>query len=195
MGTASARGHEAAPGRAASWRVVRSLRDREPAPWANGLGSTTELVGLDESVPGLNRDGRRWKLSVANLERPADFSPLPGLQRTFVPVGASVSLEVDGRLHLLGDGVPLRFDGGAVTALVGLDAPCNAVNLMAESAEFDLRVVAAAADAPSAFALIALADSQRVSRFDLLVPGGTLRDEDLPASLGALVTRPSTPRA
>ncbi|WP_282851914.1 HutD family protein [Gulosibacter sediminis] len=175
--------------------MVRSLCDREPAPWANGLGSTTELVGLDENVPGIDRAGGRWKLSVADLERPADFSPLPGLQRTFVPVGASVSLEVDGRLHLLGDGVPLHFDGGSATALIGLDAPCNAVNLMAESAEFDLRVVAAAADAPGAFALIALAESERVSRFDLLVPGGALDDEDLPASLGALITRPSIPRA
>jgi environmental stress-induced protein Ves len=175
--------------------VARSLRDREPAPWANGLGSTTELVGLDESVPGVDRAGGRWKLSVANLERPANFSTLPGLQRTFVPVGASVSLEVDGRLHLLGDAVPLRFDGGSVTSLVGLDAPCNAVNLMAESAEFDLRVVTVAADAPGAFALIALTGSELVSRFDLLVPGGDLGDEALPAKLGAIVTRPATSRA
>ncbi|UQN15156.1 HutD family protein [Gulosibacter sp. ACHW.36C] len=167
--------------------MIRSLRDRKSTPWANGLGSTTELVGLDEEVPGIDRDGRRWKLSVADLEQPADFSPLPGLQRTFVPVGASVSLEVDGRLHRVDDCVPLRFDGGATTVLVTLDAPCNAVNLMAERAELDLQVAASAADAPGAFALIALTDSERVSRFDLLVPGGDLSDEDLPESLGALV--------
>ena len=180
-------GAEGALGGPGGWRVSRSLRDRESAPWANGLGSTTELVGLDEEVPGIDRDGRRWKLSVADLEQPADCSPLPGLHRTFVPVGASVSLEVDGRVHRVGDGVPLRFGGGAATALVALGAPCNAVNLMAESANFDLRVVTSAADAPGAIALIALADSELVSRFDLLVPDGSLGNGDLPASLGAIV--------
>lgn len=75
--------------------LVTRHRDRSPVRWANGAGTTVELVALEESAdltPGLPR----WRLSVASLERPAPFSPLPGLHRRFLPVGGDVVLTVDG---------------------------------------------------------------------------------------------------
>ncbi|MDN5661683.1 MAG: HutD family protein, partial [Brevibacterium aurantiacum] len=76
--------------------VITSFDDLEPVPWANGAGETTELVSLIQSQ-ALTPNLRRWRLSIARLDRPAAFSPLPGLARTFLPIGAEVALEIDGQ--------------------------------------------------------------------------------------------------
>lgn len=112
-------------------RVITSFDDLEPVPWANGAGETTELVSLTDSqvlTPAL----RRWRLSIARLDRPAEFSPLPGMARTFLPTGAEVVLEIDGHRHPVTPAEPALFRGEQKVSLVGLGAPCFALNLMVE---------------------------------------------------------------
>ena len=109
-------------------RALVSFADRDPVPWANGAGQTTELVSLTESAqltPGL----RPWRLSIARLERVGPFSALPGMARTFLP-NAEVALDIDGHVHSVPAFRPERFHGGQNVSLVDLVEPCFAVNLM-----------------------------------------------------------------
>lgn len=113
---------------------IASHADQPATPWANGAGSTVELVSLDESAaltPGLPA----WRLSIASLERPAAFSVLPGMRRIFRPIGSDVVLDTDGRRFAIADGQACVFDGAAVTELITLPRPCHAVNLMITAAE------------------------------------------------------------
>lgn len=112
-------------------RVITSFDDLEPVPWANGAGETTELVSLTDSQ-ALTPDRLRWRLSIARLDRPAEFSPLPGLARTFLPIGAEVVLEIDGQVQSVTPAVPARFRGEQKVSLVGLEDPCFALNLMVD---------------------------------------------------------------
>ncbi|WP_309131899.1 HutD family protein [Brevibacterium sp.] len=110
-------------------RVLRNFDDLTPVPWANGAGETTELISLTESetiTPGR----RPWRLSVARLERTGPFSSLPGMARTFLPVGAEVTLEIDGQVQRVLQTEPARFTGDQDVALVDLPVPCFALNLM-----------------------------------------------------------------
>ena len=111
--------------------VISSFDDHSPVPWANGAGETTELVSLAVSA-ALTPALPRWRLSVARLERSAAFSPLPGLDRTFLPVGAEVVLDIDGQLHRVTPAEPARFGGEQSVSLVELESPCFALNLMVE---------------------------------------------------------------
>lgn len=114
--------------------VITSFDDLEPAPWANGAGETTELVSLTYSQV-LTPTLRRWRLSIARLDRPAEFSPLPGMARTFLPTGAGVVLEIDGHVHSVTPTEPATFRGEQKVSLVELEEPCFAVNLMVEDDE------------------------------------------------------------
>ncbi len=110
-------------------RALKTFDEIPPVPWANGAGETTELISLTESeqlTPGL----RPWRLSVARLERTGPFSSLPGMARTFLPVGAEVALEIDGRVHRVTRAEPARFGGDQDVSLVDLPVPCFALNLM-----------------------------------------------------------------
>ncbi|HCG55732.1 MULTISPECIES: HutD family protein [Brevibacterium] len=111
--------------------VIASFDDLQPVPWANGAGETTELVSLTDSQ-ALTPSLRRWRLSIARLDRPAVFSPLPGLARTFLPIGGEVGLEIDGQLHFVAQDEPQRFRGEQNVSLVELGSPCFALNLMVE---------------------------------------------------------------
>lgn len=113
-------------------RAITSFDDHEPVPWANGAGETTELVSLTDSQT-LTPSLRRWRLSIARLDRPAAFSPLPGMARTFLPIGAEVVLEIDGQAHRVAQDEPQKFRGEQKVSLVELGAPCFALNLMVET--------------------------------------------------------------
>ena len=101
--------------------VITSFDDLEPVPWANGAGETTELVSLIQSQ-ALTPNLRRWRLSIARLDRPAAFSPLPRLARTFLPIGAEVALEIDGQVHSVTPAAPTSFRGEQNVSLISLEA-------------------------------------------------------------------------
>ncbi|UVI36816.1 HutD family protein [Brevibacterium spongiae] len=114
-------------------RALASFADRPAVAWANGAGETTELVSLAGSAtltPGL----RPWRLSIARLDRPSPFSPLPTLARTFLPT-SEVVLEIDGQERRVGPAEPARFHGSQEVNLVGLAESCFAINLMVDETE------------------------------------------------------------
>jgi environmental stress-induced protein Ves len=72
-----------------------------PEPWANGLGVTRVLV----SQP-------RVRISIAEIEGRMPFSPLPGVDRTLIPLNAwGVALEIGGARHRVRAHEPVRFRG------------------------------------------------------------------------------------
>ncbi|GAA3640209.1 hypothetical protein GCM10022223_69270 [Kineosporia mesophila] len=85
-----------------------------PVPWRNGAGITRELWN----------DGP-IRISVADLTADAPFSELPGIDRLFVLLSGSITL--DGRE--LGPGEQLRFAGERPVAAV-VRHPGRALNLM-----------------------------------------------------------------
>lgn len=159
--------------------------DVPAVPWANGAGTTVELVSLDAS-PRLWPTESRWRLSIASLERTAPFSPLPGVHRQFMPVGGDVVLTIGGVRTSVARGEVCEFDGREEVELVELPIPCNAVNLMIEAhpgtagaAARDgnagvgdllrLQSIAAGGVAPAGAALaVVLEPARDYDRFDLI---------------------------
>jgi environmental stress-induced protein Ves len=95
----------------------------QPVPWRNGAGSTRGLAVATDP------DGRtRWRISVADLEVDAPFSPFPGMERLFVALGP-LRLAVDGAVTAMTHGDQVRFAGEA-TVSVALDEPTRALNVM-----------------------------------------------------------------
>lgn len=70
---------------------IASAAELPSVPWANGAGSTIELVSLDASAQ-LTPDLPRWRASIATLEQPSEFSALPGVRRIFRPIGSDLVL-------------------------------------------------------------------------------------------------------
>jgi hypothetical protein len=161
------------------WIRRKEFSRLESTPWANGLGTTTELLSFDESRAITPPARGQWRLSVARLDAPARFSRLLGLRRIFMPIGGSAVLSVDGREHRIDSGFTLHFSGDADTALVSLPTPCLALNFMTYDTKLSIgREVPVAG---SAVALVPLEDgvfgdgtgesgTSRISRFDLLTP-------------------------
>lgn len=134
-------------------RVLTLFADHPPVPWANGGGETTELVSLDDSRQ-LTPRRPAWRLSVARLESPGPFSSLPGMARTFLPVGAEVVLSIDGDERRVTEDHPVSFDGGQEVRLVDLPSPCFALNLMVayDSGDRDPAVATDSGELPQAVA-------------------------------------------
>lgn len=165
-------------------RPIASAAELPSVPWANGAGSTIELVSLDASAQ-LTPDLPRWRASIATLEQPAEFSALPGVRRIFRPIGSDLVLLIDGTRHAVADGQACLFDGASMTGLVELDRPCRAVNLMIAAPEAPVAaaevVVAGSSSAPEPVVdgtfVLTLGDSH-------LGPGFTLLRTDEPAPGG-----------
>lgn len=111
-------------------RIIARFSSAPRVPWANGRGETTELVTFDTSRMLSGRDGPDWRLSIARLIEPGSFSPLPGIRRWFLPVGGAVVLTVDGARTPVPERTVAAFGGDDDVALVELERPCHAVNLM-----------------------------------------------------------------
>jgi len=157
-------------------RVLKRFAELPATPWANGGGATTELVAFDESER-VGGPGARWRLSIADLEQPGTFSPLPGMRRTFVPVGGAVMLSVDDEQRECAECRPFHFEGDARTELVALTGRCHAVNLMVdETSDWCPRL--SPDRSGDVIAAIALDDGDGWHRFDLLT-----EDADIPSAL------------
>ncbi|MGI8560016.1 MAG: HutD/Ves family protein [Luteimonas sp.] len=64
--------------------------------WCNGAGWTREILRAPDDASG--SEAWHWRLSIAEIEQPAAFSPFPGIERELV------------LLH--GNGLRLRFERG-----------------------------------------------------------------------------------
>lgn len=107
--------------------VRRSAVD--PVPWANGGGTTRELLRADDGA---------WRISLADIDRDGPFSPFPGRARLLTVVdGAVLALVVDGVEQVVEPRRPFAFDGDAsVTASVP-EGPVVALNVIVDAGVVD----------------------------------------------------------
>lgn len=104
--------------------------------WANGAGYTREIgAGFDRGKGHVVNAGSteyQWRLSLAELTQPANFSLLPGIDRVFTlaspgPVVLTVGIEE----RTLQQGQKIAFAGEtAVTVRLASDEPQLGLNLM-----------------------------------------------------------------
>ncbi|MDQ3206492.1 MAG: HutD family protein [Pseudomonadota bacterium] len=112
-----------------SWVIPANEYQRQR--WRNELGWTREIFRSP-----LHADDDRdwdWRLSIAEIERDADFSPFPGVERVLVLLaGNGLRLRfADGRCQeLLPPHERARFSGEAAVRGELLDGPAHDVNLM-----------------------------------------------------------------
>ena len=97
-------------------------------PWRNGAGVTHELLRLPAGdVPFALR------VSIAEITRPAPFSPFPGYQRwLYLLDGGPVTLAIQGRSDrvLTRPGEGIEFAGDATVAATAVAQPSRDLNFM-----------------------------------------------------------------
>ena len=109
-------------------RLVDSLA-LPRAPWVNGAGFTRE-IGI--GPPGVNPEDYLWRLSLADLDRTADFSALPGVDRIFTLASPGpLAIRIEGLQTELKQGDGLKFAGESrVEADLLAAGPQLGLNLM-----------------------------------------------------------------
>jgi environmental stress-induced protein Ves len=96
-----------------SLRVIR-FAELPPEAWANGLGTTTELVRSPAS------GDFDWRLSIATVGTAARFSLLPGIDRALMALAPDgLDLEMDGLAVSLARHEVLDFAGESTVAATG----------------------------------------------------------------------------
>ncbi len=102
-----------------------SSTDYVEMPWANGRGTTQEIV----RVP--NTDAWQWRLSLATVAVDGPFSELPGVERALVVAkGAGMVLTIDGADVEVPTHGTIRFSGDARVSSRLVDGPIRDLNLM-----------------------------------------------------------------
>lgn len=101
--------------------------DYREMPWANGRGTTVEL--LREDGP----EGLALRLSMATVSEDGPFSALPGIDRVLVLIdGPGFHLRVDGAERPVGLLEPVRFSGDSQVAATGVTGPSRDFNVMTQ---------------------------------------------------------------
>lgn len=104
--------------------VVRS-DEVAPQPWANGGGTTRELLRADDGA---------WRISLADVATEGPFSSFPGLHRLLTVVdGPVLGLEVDGETHVVEPHRPFAFTGDASVAASVPEGPVRVLNVIADA--------------------------------------------------------------
>ncbi len=113
-----------------------TLSDMPAVPWANGRGSTRELVRRVNACGTLS-----LRLSVAEVVEPGPFSTLPGLDRILVAIdGPGFTLSIDGRAFDVAPLAPIAFPGEAAVAVTAIAAPSRDFNVMTARAHAKTQV-------------------------------------------------------
>ncbi|KRF30631.1 HutD/Ves family protein [Nocardioides sp. Soil805] len=106
-------------------RIVRSA-DVAPQPWANGGGTTRELLRADDGA---------WRVSLADVVGDGPFSPFPGRHRLLTVVdGPVLALVVDGVEQVVEPRRPFAFDGAAEVGASVPEGPVRVLNVIADPA-------------------------------------------------------------
>ncbi len=140
-------------------REVSGLMPGAPAPvllararhrrmrWKNGAGWTTEIA----RHPAGGEDFG-WRVSVAEVDADADFSPFPGVDRTILVLdGAGMDLEVEGDApaRLVEGGPPHAFSGDRPARGRLVAGPTRDFNVMTRRGAFGQRVEVLPPGAPA----------------------------------------------
>lgn len=107
--------------------MIRHLTpaDYTAMPWANGRGTTIEM--LRENGPD---GGLRLRLSMASVVKDGPFSIFPGVERNLTVIsGPGFDLMGDSRISAL-PLVPVAFPGDVPLAADRVTAPCDDFNVM-----------------------------------------------------------------
>ncbi len=117
------------------------LQDARPRPWANGGGTTRELLAWPTA------SGTPWqvRVSVATIDRDGPFSLLPGVRRWFAVLsGSGVILTWPERECRLAPGDdPVEFDGADAPDCRLTGGATQDLNLMVREGEAAMRAVRA----------------------------------------------------
>jgi len=110
--------------------------DYRVMPWANGRGTTTELIKV-------NRDGAlQWRLSIAQVVEDGPFSTLPGVARSLTVIDGPGFDLVGPGLRLRADPlVPLAFSGDLDIRAEGVTGPSVDFNVMVAGRAPRVRVI------------------------------------------------------
>lgn len=107
--------------------MIRRLApaDYRAMPWANGRGTTLELLRAEAAGGGI-----LWRLSIAAVVEDGPFSVLPGVARNLTVIeGPGFTLAGD--LTLRCDPLrPVAFPGAARLRAEGVAGPCRDFNVM-----------------------------------------------------------------
>jgi len=109
-----------------------SLSEAPATKWANGLGETQTLAS-----GGKHGNDWAWRVSVARMDRDAEFSALPGLVRFLaVARGSWLKLHFDHGQRLTVRGQPAIFDGAlGVKGFVPAGEELAILNLMSRGGD------------------------------------------------------------
>lgn len=107
---------------------ISGSADFKSMPWANGRGTTLELLRQE-------KDGQMlWRLSAADVVEDGDFSPWPGVDRTLVLLdGAGFDLDFgdQGRATHVEAFAPVAFSGDWKTRAINVRGRSQDFNVMA----------------------------------------------------------------
>lgn len=108
-----------------SGTVVRS-GEMSPQPWANGGGTTRELLAADDGS---------WRVSLADIDTDGPFSSFPGAQRLLAVVdGPVLALVVDGAEQVVEPRRPFAFPGDAAVVASVPEGPVRVLNVIVDPA-------------------------------------------------------------
>jgi environmental stress-induced protein Ves len=103
--------------------------DYRTMPWANGKGTTVELLRVD------GPQGLLWRLSMASVVEDGPFSMLPGIDRNLTVVtGPGFRLNGPGVDLTCAPLVPVSFPGDVAVTALDVTAPSDDFNVMTDRA-------------------------------------------------------------
>jgi environmental stress-induced protein Ves len=142
-------------------------------PWANGKGTTVELLRVE-------REGQLiLRLSRAMVVEDGDFSIFPGIARNLTVLSGPGFDLVGQGIHLSARPLhPVAFAGDVALRAVGVAEPCEDFNVMTAADLPPARVSVHAAGATAHGALLALAAGQiggvAVAQYDVVLTADPL---------------------
>lgn len=127
------------------WTLTR-WADQKTSPWKNGGGVTTQLAA-HPSDAGI--DDFEWRVSVAQVDGPNDFSTFPGVDRIIVLLeGRRMALTVDGAQMSLTRNVPFEFRGESTVSCAIPNGSTRDLNVMTRRARARARLTVCVAGDP-----------------------------------------------
>jgi uncharacterized protein len=112
---------------------------RTAVPWKNRGGVTSEIA---VHPPGAGLEDFDWRISCAQVDSEGAFSRFPGIDRVIVILEGGLSLDVEGRPHVVlsPESTPFEFPGDATTAGGPVAGAVRDLNVMTRRGRSHARV-------------------------------------------------------